>query len=147
MSQYHWEADQEDFLVLAGQALLIIEGDERPLRAWDLIHCPAGVSHVILGQAQVPASWWPLGRAIARRAPTGAPIPSTLPPCDIAPGSGKKRPSRTKPTQGCVDASRWPSTLTGGPGQRSDCSTSPSPQPLPITPGSEEKPERRPEDR
>jgi hypothetical protein len=49
MSQYHWESDQEDFLVLAGQALLIIDGQERPLRAWDLIHCPAGVSHVILG--------------------------------------------------------------------------------------------------
>jgi uncharacterized cupin superfamily protein len=49
MSQYHWEADQEDFLVLAGEGLLIIEGEERPLRAWDLVHCPAGASHVILG--------------------------------------------------------------------------------------------------
>lgn len=49
MSQYHWEADQEDFLVLSGQALLIIEGEERPLRAWDLVHCPAGARHVILG--------------------------------------------------------------------------------------------------
>jgi len=54
MSQYHWEADQEDFLVLAGQALLIIEGEERPLRAWDLIHCPAGVSHVIVGAGSGP---------------------------------------------------------------------------------------------
>jgi len=26
MAQYHWEADQEDFLVLAGEALLIVEG-------------------------------------------------------------------------------------------------------------------------
>jgi hypothetical protein len=43
------EADEEDFLVLAGRALLIIEGEERSLRAWDLVHCPAGVSHVILG--------------------------------------------------------------------------------------------------
>ena len=39
---YHWEADQEDFLVLAGEALLIVEGEERPLRAWDFVHCPAG---------------------------------------------------------------------------------------------------------
>ena len=39
---YHWEADQEDFLVLAGEALLIVEGEERPLRQWDLVHCPAG---------------------------------------------------------------------------------------------------------
>jgi mannose-6-phosphate isomerase-like protein (cupin superfamily) len=29
---YHWEADQEGFLVLYGEALLMIEGEERPLR-------------------------------------------------------------------------------------------------------------------
>jgi uncharacterized cupin superfamily protein len=34
MAMYHWEADQEDFLVLAGEALLIVEGEERPLRQW-----------------------------------------------------------------------------------------------------------------
>jgi len=28
---YHWETEQEDFLVLAGEALLIVEGQERPL--------------------------------------------------------------------------------------------------------------------
>jgi uncharacterized cupin superfamily protein len=49
MAMYHWEADQEDFLVLAGEALLIVEGEERPLRQWDFVHCPAGTKHVILG--------------------------------------------------------------------------------------------------
>ncbi len=49
MAMYHWEADQEDFLVLAGEALLIIAGEERPLRQWDLVHCPADVSHTIVG--------------------------------------------------------------------------------------------------
>jgi uncharacterized cupin superfamily protein len=49
MSMYHRENDQEDFLVLAGEALLIVEGQERPLRQWDLVHCPAGTNHVILG--------------------------------------------------------------------------------------------------
>jgi uncharacterized cupin superfamily protein len=49
MSMYHWEADQEDFLVLAGEALLIVEGEERPLRRWDFVHCPAGTNHVIVG--------------------------------------------------------------------------------------------------
>ena len=48
MSMYHWEADQEDFLVLAGDGLLIVEGEERPLRQWDLVHCPAGTKHVIV---------------------------------------------------------------------------------------------------
>src|SRR4051794_33133845 len=36
MAMYHWEADQEDFLVLAGEAIAIVEGEERPLRQWDL---------------------------------------------------------------------------------------------------------------
>ncbi|HEV2902234.1 MAG TPA: cupin domain-containing protein [Gaiellaceae bacterium] len=49
MSMYHWEADQEDFLVLAGEALLIVEGEERPLRRWDFIHCPPKTKHVIVG--------------------------------------------------------------------------------------------------
>jgi uncharacterized cupin superfamily protein len=49
MGMYHWEADQEDFLVLSGEALLIVEGEERPLRRWDFVHCPAGTSHVIVG--------------------------------------------------------------------------------------------------
>ena len=49
MSMYHWEADQEDFLVLAGEALLIAEGEERPLGQWDFVHCPAGTKHVIVG--------------------------------------------------------------------------------------------------
>jgi uncharacterized cupin superfamily protein len=49
MAMYHWEADQEDFLVLSGEALLIIEGEERPLRQWDFVHCPAETKHVIVG--------------------------------------------------------------------------------------------------
>ncbi|MFL5913316.1 MAG: cupin domain-containing protein [Gaiellaceae bacterium] len=49
MSMYHWEADQEDFLVLSGEALLIVEGEERPLRQWDFFHCPRGVPHTIVG--------------------------------------------------------------------------------------------------
>ena len=49
MGMYHWEADQEDFLVLSGEALLIVEGEERPLRQWDFFHCPVGTKHIILG--------------------------------------------------------------------------------------------------
>ena len=49
MAMYHWEVDQEDFLVVAGEALLIVEGEERPLREWDFVHCPAETKHVILG--------------------------------------------------------------------------------------------------
>ncbi|MDP9283629.1 MAG: cupin domain-containing protein [Actinomycetota bacterium] len=54
MAMYHRENDQEDFLLLAGEALLIIEGNERPLRQWDLVHCPAGTNHVIVGAGDTP---------------------------------------------------------------------------------------------
>jgi uncharacterized cupin superfamily protein len=54
IGMYHWEADQEDFLLLAGEALLIIEGEERPLRAWDFVHCPPGTGHMIVGAGDGP---------------------------------------------------------------------------------------------
>jgi uncharacterized cupin superfamily protein len=54
MGMYHWEANQEDFLVLAGEALLIVEGEERPLRAWDFVHCPPDTKHIIVGAGTGP---------------------------------------------------------------------------------------------
>jgi uncharacterized cupin superfamily protein len=52
IGMYHWEADQEDFLVLSGEALLIVEGEERPLRQWDFVHCPVGTKHIIVGAGE-----------------------------------------------------------------------------------------------
>jgi uncharacterized cupin superfamily protein len=49
IGMYHWEAGQEDFLVLSGEALLVVEGQERPLRQWDFVHCPPATGHIILG--------------------------------------------------------------------------------------------------
>lgn len=54
MAMYHRENDQEGFLVLAGEALAIVEGDERPLRRWDFLHCPAGTNHVLVGAGTAP---------------------------------------------------------------------------------------------
>jgi uncharacterized cupin superfamily protein len=54
MGMYHWESNQEDFLVLAGEALLIVEGAERPLRQWDFVHCPPETKHIILGAGGGP---------------------------------------------------------------------------------------------
>ena len=51
---YHWETEQEDFLVLAGQALLIVEGQERPLEQWDFVHCPPETRHVFVGAGDGP---------------------------------------------------------------------------------------------
>ena len=46
---YHGENKQEDFLILRGECLLLIEGEERPLRAWDFVHCPPWTEHVFVG--------------------------------------------------------------------------------------------------
>jgi uncharacterized cupin superfamily protein len=55
MTMYHRENAQEDFLVLAGECLLIVDGAERPLKRWDLFHCPAGVDHAIVGAGDGPS--------------------------------------------------------------------------------------------
>jgi uncharacterized cupin superfamily protein len=54
MAMYHRENDQEDFLVLAGEAIAIVEGEERLLRRWDFVHCPAATEHVIIGAGERP---------------------------------------------------------------------------------------------
>ena len=46
---YHGEDEQEDFLVLSGECILLIEGQERHLRAWDFVHCPPWTEHVFVG--------------------------------------------------------------------------------------------------
>jgi uncharacterized cupin superfamily protein len=52
---YHSESLQEDFLVLAGECLLLVDGEERPLRAWDFVHCPPGTEHVFVGAGDGPS--------------------------------------------------------------------------------------------
>lgn len=52
---YHRESLQEDFLVLHGECLLV-EGEERPLRAWDFVHLPPGTEHVFVGAGAGPCA-------------------------------------------------------------------------------------------
>ena len=66
MSMYHWEADQEGFLVLSGEALLILEDEERPLRQWDYFHCPPNVSHTIVGEGDGPCVILAVGARVPR---------------------------------------------------------------------------------
>ncbi len=51
---YHAEGAQEDFLVLAGECVLLVEGEERRLRAWDFVHCPPGTEHIFVGAGDGP---------------------------------------------------------------------------------------------
>ena len=55
MAMYHRENAQEGFLVITGECVLIVKGEERPLRAWDFFHCPSGTEHVIIGSGSAPA--------------------------------------------------------------------------------------------
>jgi len=54
--RYHREEAQEDFLVLSGECLLLVNGEEKMLQAWDYVHCPPGVSHVFIGAGEVPCA-------------------------------------------------------------------------------------------
>jgi uncharacterized cupin superfamily protein len=52
---YHAEDAQEDFLVLSGEVLLIVEGQRRLLKAWDFVHCPPWTEHVFVGAGDGPS--------------------------------------------------------------------------------------------
>jgi len=65
---YHRESNQEDFLVLAGECLLLIEGEERPLKAWDFVHCPPETEHIFVGAGRRPVRDLHVWRAHGREA-------------------------------------------------------------------------------
>ena len=60
-TMYHRETGQEGFLVVEGECLLIVEGEERPLRQWDYFHCPPGVTHSFVGAGDGPCVLVTLG--------------------------------------------------------------------------------------
>ncbi|HEX5468494.1 MAG TPA: cupin domain-containing protein [Gaiellaceae bacterium] len=65
MAMYQWENEQEDFLVLTGEPLLIVEGEERQLKPWDLVHCPEKTNHVIVGAGEGPSVIVSVGTRVA----------------------------------------------------------------------------------
>ncbi|HEU4973569.1 MAG TPA: cupin domain-containing protein [Baekduia sp.] len=54
--RYHSEPVQEDFLVLHGSCIAIVDGEERPMGQWDFLHCPAGTEHVFVGAGNGPCA-------------------------------------------------------------------------------------------
>ena len=53
---YHAENEQEGFLVLSGECVAIVEGQERRMRAWDYLHCPPGTAHITVGAGDAPCA-------------------------------------------------------------------------------------------
>ena len=84
MAMYHEEPGQEAFLVLRGECLLIVEGQERPLKTWDFFHCPPLTKHVILGAGDAPALVLAVG---ARKGGATYPVDETA----IGHGAGVKQ--------------------------------------------------------
>ncbi len=102
-SKYHREDAQEDFLVLAGECLLIIDNQERRLRAWDFVHCPAGTDHVFVGAGAGPCAILMIG---ARHPGKGVHYPVN----ELAAPYGA---SVTEPTDSPAEAyADWPSEFT-----------------------------------
>ena len=51
---YHAEEGQEDFLILSGECLLLVEGEERRLGPWDFVHTPPWTEHIFVGAGDGP---------------------------------------------------------------------------------------------
>jgi quercetin dioxygenase-like cupin family protein len=77
MAMYHHEAGQEDFLVLRGRALAIVEGDERALQPWDLFHCPPRTPHTIVGAGDDPALILAVGARTGAKGSARYPVDAT----------------------------------------------------------------------
>ena len=108
--RYHRENAQEDFLVLSGECLLLVNGEERQLKAWDFVHCPPGVSHVFIGAGDGPCAILMIGHrpaghelyypenGLARR--HGAETPEPTPDPRVAYSDVAPRET--------IDAPEWP---------------------------------------
>ena len=53
---YHSESDQEGFLVLSGECVAIVEGEERRMGPWDYLHSPPGTAHITVGAGDGPCA-------------------------------------------------------------------------------------------
>jgi uncharacterized cupin superfamily protein len=53
---YHWESDQEGFLVLSGECIAVVEGQERRMGPWDYLHSPPGTAHITIGAGDGPCA-------------------------------------------------------------------------------------------
>jgi uncharacterized cupin superfamily protein len=64
---YHRESAQEDFFVLSGECVVLVDEEEVPLKAGHFVHCPPGVDHVFKGAGNGPCSILMLGHRFDNR--------------------------------------------------------------------------------
>src|SRR2546430_14418444 len=92
---YHRESAQEDFLVLWGECLLLVEGEERRLKAWDFVHCPPWTDHVFVGAGDGPCGLLAVGSRNTRTSSIRS--PSSLK--STRRGSRRRRRMQRRPTR------------------------------------------------
>jgi uncharacterized cupin superfamily protein len=104
-ARYHAEEAQEAFLVLSGECLLIVEGEERLLKQWDFFHCPPGTYHITVGAGDGPC-------AILMAGARNVPDVTDYPASELAARYGAEAPWPTATPQEAY--SDWPSEFTPG---------------------------------
>jgi uncharacterized cupin superfamily protein len=85
---YHCENVQEDFLVLFGECILVVEEQERRLKQWDFVHCPPGTHHIFVGAGDGPC-------AILMVGARGEGKKLHYPPSEVAARHGASAPEET----------------------------------------------------
>jgi uncharacterized cupin superfamily protein len=108
---YHGESQQEDFLVLAGECVAVVEGEERRLRAWDFVHCPPWTEHVFVGAGDGPCVIFMTG---ARTGDRRSCIRARRPRSATAQESSLRRRRRTRPTSASLTGNPNAPTPTSG---------------------------------
>jgi uncharacterized cupin superfamily protein len=107
--RYHRENQQEDFLVLSGECVAIVEDEERPMRRGDFLHTPAGTNHVLVGAGDGPCAVLMVG---SRKEPD-----EVLYPVSVVAGryGGSVDRETADPKEAYVGRKRWPAPLGGVP--------------------------------
>jgi uncharacterized cupin superfamily protein len=105
---YHRERAQEGFLVLAGECLLLVEGQERRLGAWDFFHCPGGTEHIIVGAGDGPSVVLAVGGRGGRRG-----IVYPVAAVALRHAAGVERET-TKPSEAYAGFAPWVRSSYGG---------------------------------
>jgi uncharacterized cupin superfamily protein len=63
---YHREPNQEGFLVVQGECILFVEGEERRMKKWDYFHCPPDTDHVMVAVGEEPCVALAFGTRFSR---------------------------------------------------------------------------------
>jgi len=106
MGLYHRENGQEDFLVLAGDCVLLVEGEERELKTWDFFHSPPETEHIIVGAGEGPSVVLAVGRRGLGRKGLFYPVSELA----LKHGAGVKKET-TKPEEAYESFTGWKRSL------------------------------------